>query len=408
MSFIKPEEQLKQIIAGTVDIISEDSLLEKLQHSFKTNTPLRVKAGFDPSRPDLHLGHVILLNKLKTFQKLGHDVLFLIGDWTAQIGDPSGHNQTRPTLHIDEVKQNAKTYSQQVFKILSKQKTQIHFNSNWMNKMSAQKLIQLAEQTTVARMLERDDFSKRFQNKDSISIHEFLYPLIQGYDSVVLKADIEIGAVDQIFNLLVGRDLQKKFNYSPQCVLTLPLLTGTDGVKKMSKSYNNFISLTDPPKEVFGKTMKINDPQMLHWYQLLTPKTKKEIQQLQKGLKSRTLHPKKLKIELATWLTTYLHSSTEAQKAKEEFEQVFSKKELPKDIPEQMIAPHSELWICHFLQKLKLTPSTSSARRLIEGGGLEINGKKIKDPHLKLNLKPKDQLTLKAGKRNFIKIKISN
>ena len=403
---LSPEEQFNLIEYGLVDLVSKEELLAKLKDSFENNKPLRIKVGFDPSRPDLHLGHVVLLNKLTLFQDLGHRVLFLIGDFTAQIGDPTGFNQTRPSLSRKEVEQNAKSYSRQVFKVLDKEKTDIYFNSKWMDKVSGSQLIQLARQHTVARMLERDDFSKRFKNNQSICIHEFLYPLIQAYDSVVLKSDIEMGGTDQIFNLLLGRDFQKKAGQSVQCVLTLPVLEGIDGVQKMSKSYNNYIALEDSPSEMFGKTMKINDELMIRYFELLTNKSKDQMQELKTKLNKGAIHPKKLKMELAAGFVEKFHSLKAAQTAQEEFEKVFSRSGLPSDIPEYVTSPVSDFWICYLMQKSGLTSSTSEARRLIQSAAVEIDGKKIKDTNLKLNLKTGDLLTLKVGKRGFVKIKV--
>ena len=286
-TFDLPEKQLEKIRYGATHLISEQELLKKLSLSYKENKPLRVKAGFDPSRPDLHLGHVVLLNKLRLFQNLGHQVIFLIGDWTACLGDPSGTDKTRPVLSPSEVQKNSETYCRQVFKVLDKEKTEVRFNSSWMDKMSARGLIQLAGQSTVARMLERDDFSKRFKQNKSICIHEFLYPLVQGWDSVVLKADVELGGTDQLFNLLMGRELQKSQGQVPQITLTMPILEGLDGKTKMSKSHNNYIALEDSPTDMFGKTMKLSDELMIHYYKLLTDKPKPYIDQLQEELSSR-------------------------------------------------------------------------------------------------------------------------
>ena len=351
-SFCEPEEQLEKICFNSVDLVSEKEMLKKLKKSFKEKKPLRVKAGFDPSRPDLHLGHVILLNKLKLFQDLGHHVIFLIGDFTAQIGDPSGLDKTRPLLSETEVKVNAKTYSRQVFKVLDKDKTELCFNSTWMDKMSAGDLIHLSGQYTVARMLERDDFSKRFKKNQPICIHEFLYPLVQGHDSVVLKSDIELGATDQLFNLLIGRELQKRKGQEPQCVLTYPLLEGLDGIRKMSKSYDNYIAIEDSPKEIFGKTMKLSDKLMIRYYELLTDKKQQEIIQLKADLKSGKAHPMEVKMDLAYFFVECFHSSSSAEKAKENFEDVFSRQKIPSDIQECSVSPAEAFWICYLICKV--------------------------------------------------------
>lgn len=405
-SFCKPEEQIEKICYNSVDLVSKKELLEKIEDSFRKKKPLKIKAGFDPSRPDLHLGHVILLNKLKIFQDLGHQVIFLIGDFTAQIGDPSGLDKTRPLLSEEEVKKNAKTYSRQVFKILDKDKTELCFNSNWMNKMSAVELIHLAGQHTVARMLERDDFSKRLKKEQPICIHEFLYPLIQGYDSVVLESDVEIGATDQLFNLLMGRELQKRKGQEPQCILTFPLLEGLDGVRKMSKSYDNYIAVEDSPQEIFGKTMKLNDELMVRYYELLTNKTKLEMAQLKKDLQSGAVHPMEAKLDLAYFFVRCFYGSSEAKKAKENFKEVFSRQKIPSDIQTISHSPAQRIWICHLISKMGLVPSTSEARRLVQGGAVELNGDKITDSQLRIDLNSGDQFILKAGKRRFIKITV--
>ena len=399
----EPERQLEKICLNSVDCISKEELLKKLQKSFKEKKPLRVKAGFDPSRPDLHLGHVVLLNKLKVFQDLGHHVIFLIGDFTAQIGDPSGLDKTRPLLGKEEVKTNSKTYSRQVFKILDKKKTEVCFNSSWMDKMSGKNLIELAGQYTVARMLERDDFSKRFKSNQSICLHEFLYPLVQGYDSVVLKSDVELGATDQLFNLLVGRELQKKQGQEPQCVLTFPLLEGLDGVRKMSKSYDNYIAIEDSPKDIFGRIMKLSDELMIRYYELLTDEN---VVELKKKLQSGAKHPMEAKIELACFFVECFHDSSAAEKAKREFQNIFSRKEMPSDIKQFISPPVENLWICHLIHRAGLSPSTSEARRLVDSRAVDIDGKKVEDSNLKMTLKKGEEFILKVGKRRFVKVKV--
>ena len=404
---LPPKEQLKKIRYGVVHLVSEESLLNKLTVSEKEKRPLRVKAGFDPSCPDLHLGHVVLLNKLRLFQDLGHQVIFLIGDWTACLGDPSGKDKTRPVLSEKEVQKNSETYAQQVFKVLDKDKTEVCFNSSWMNKMSAKKLIQLANQSTVARMLERDDFSKRFKQNHSISIHEFLYPLVQAWDSVVLKADVEIGGTDQLFNLLMGRELQKSQGLAQQSVLTLPLLEGLDGKAKMSKSYHNYIAIEDSPVDMFGKTMKLNDELMINYYRLLTQKTKSDIDQLQKDIKIKKAHPMQVKMDLAYFFVQCFHGTDLAKKAQENFKKVFSLREDPsEDLREYVISANPEVGVCRLLCSAGLASSNSAARRLIEGRAVEREGEKITDPMLKWNLKAGDRFLLKAGKRHFVKIKV--
>ena len=400
------EEQLEAIRFGSIDLISEEELLKKLEKSFQNKKPLVIKAGFDPSRPDLHFGHIVLLNKLKLFQTFGHQVVFLIGDFTAQIGDPSGLDKTRPLLSPSIVKKNAETYSRQVFKILDKNKTKICFNSSWMNKMSASDLIQLSGQHTVARMLERDDFSKRLKKNHPLYIHEFLYPLVQGYDSFILKSDVELGGTDQLFNLLTGRELQKRKGQEPQCVLTVPILEGLDGVRKMSKSYDNYIAVEDSSRDIFGKTMKLSDELMIRYYELLTDKTYKEIVQLKEDLKSGKAHPMKVKMDLAYFFVKLFHGSSAAEKEEESFKNIFSRHKTPSDIQEYAIPPKEEFWICHLIHQTGLSSSTSEARRLIQGGAVEVNGQKIKDSNWKMDLKTGEEFILKAGKRRFVKVKV--
>ena len=402
---LSPEQQLEKIKTSTVDLVSEKELLNKLKNSVKKNRPLKIKAGFDPSRPDLHFGHLVLLKKLKTFQDIGHEVIFLIGDFTALIGDPSGRDKTRPLLEAKTVKENAKTYSAQVFKILDKKKTKIMFNSRWMDKMHLREFIKLLSSSTVSRILEREDFTRRIKKNLSIGLHEFIYPLVQAYDSVVLKADVELGAGDQLFNLLTARDLQKKFGQESQCVVTLPLLEGTDGVQKMSKSFNNYIALKDSPKNMFGKIMSLNDDLMLKYYELLTDKTDEEFSFLKKQIQSKKIHPKKAKEDLAFYFVNLFYGEKEAKKALEEFEKVFSKKEKPSDIKEYKIKAGQDKGLAYLLKEAGLTTSTSEAGRLIKGGGVKIDHQKITDYNFVLNLKVGESRLIKSGKRNFIKIK---
>jgi tyrosyl-tRNA synthetase len=365
-----------------------------------------VKAGFDPSRPDLHLGHTVLLNKLKQFQDFGHHVIFLIGDFTGLIGDPSGRNETRPALTIEEIKANAETYARQVFKILDPKKTEVAYNSHWMNKFTSADFIKLASHYTVARMLERDDFHKRMTNQQPIAIHEFLYPLVQGYDSVALKADVEMGGTDQKFNLLVGRDLQRDFGQTPQCVMTLPILEGLDGVQKMSKSLDNYIAVEESPREMFGKTMRVSDELMLRYYELLTDLTTQQLSQLRQDLAQGKKHPREAKVELAQFLVRRFHSEAAAKNALEEFERIFVNKGLPDDMPLQSLPAEKEVWICHLLTRVQVAESTSAARRLVEGGAVEVRGEKIRDPQFKMELKSADEFIVKAGKKTFVKVKV--
>lgn len=401
-----PSEQLAQLKLGTVDFISEKELLDKLENSYKTKKPLRIKFGADPTRPDIHIGHTVVINKLKQFQDFGHHIQFLIGDFTAMIGDPTGKNETRPPLSSEEIKKHATTYAEQIFKILDPKKTEIVYNSHWFQKLTPADFIRLSAQYTVARMLERDDFTKRFQSHTPIAIHEFLYPLCQGYDSVHLHSDVELGGTDQKFNLLVGRELQKAYGQSQhQCVITTPILEGIDGVHKMSKSLDNYISIVDSPKDMFGKTMRISDDLMLRWYELLTDITPTQLKQLKKDLDEKTKHPRTVKVELAKFLIARFHSAAAAQAAEEEFNRVFVDKGLPDEIPIFKMASSSEpIWVCHLLQQAGLAPSTSEARRLIKGNAVEIDQSKITDEQLKLSLKSGSTLLIKAGKRKFAKV----
>jgi len=401
---LKPEEQLEQIRRGSEEIISEEELLKKLTKSYETNTPLRIKAGFDPTAPDLHLGHTVLIQKLKHFQDLGHQVLFLIGDFTGMIGDPSGKNETRRALTKEEVLANAETYKEQVFKILDPEKTEVVFNSTWMEKMSSSDMIKLASQYTVARMLERDDFTKRYKDNRPISIHEFIYPLVQGYDSVALKSDVELGGTDQKFNLLVGRDLQRAYNMAPQIALTMPILEGLDGVQKMSKSLNNYIGIAESPKDMFGKVMSISDELMFRYYLLLSDKSLAEIDELKKAVSDGSKHPMEAKKELAMEIVERFHSAEAAKEAREGFEQVFSKRENPDDMPEFAMSADMKLIDVIGKSGLNFLPSNSEARRLAKQGGIYIDGEKVEDIDQCL---PAGEYTLKVGKRKFAKLAVS-
>ncbi len=396
------EDQIKELKKGAVDIISERELLEKI----KKGKPLRVKAGFDPSRPDLHLGHTVLLNKMKLFQDLGHHVIFLIGDFTGLIGDPSGRNETRPALTQEELESNAETYARQVYKVLDRSKTEIAYNSTWMKKFSAADFVKLSSHYTVARMLERDDFEKRFSTQKPIAIHEFLYPLVQGYDSVALKSDVELGGTDQKFNLLVGRDMQKAYGQPPQCVLTVPLLEGLDGVQKMSKSFDNYIAVEDSPREMFGKTMRVSDELMLRYYELLTDFSVDQLAQLKNDLQHGKKHPRTVKVELAQFLVTRFHDAAAATNALEEFERMFKQKGLPDQVDEHSVSPQQDLLLYQLMTKVGLSESNGSAKRLIEGGGVELRSQKIKDVNFKFNLELGDEFIIRAGKKKFARIKV--
>jgi tyrosyl-tRNA synthetase len=369
-----PEEQLRALKRGAVEIIREEDLLRKLREG----RPLRIKAGFDPTAPDLHLGHTVLIHKLKHFQDLGHEVIFLIGDFTGMIGDPSGRSETRKQLTREEVRQNAETYKRQIFKILDPEKTRVEFNSRWMEQMNAGGLIELSAKYTVARMLEREDFKQRYQKQEPIGIHEFLYPLLQGYDSVVLQADVELGGTDQRFNLLVGRELQRELKQESQAILMMPLLEGTDGINKMSKSLNNYIGIDEPPEEIFGKVMSISDKLMWRYYELLSGKSLDEIEQSQARVAQGTLHPMELKKGLAEELVNRFHGPAAAQSAREYFESRHQKKSLPKNIRKQF-SPPQRIGICQLLVDLQFAPSKGEAKRLIGQGAVRVDGQVIRD-----------------------------
>jgi len=399
---LKPETQLETIKRGTVEIIVEAELLRKLQKSFTENRPLKIKAGFDPTAPDIHLGHTVLLEKMRQLQDLGHEVIFLIGDFTGMIGDPSGKSEMRKPLTKEEVIENAKTYREQIFKILDPERTKVVFNSEWMSSMSAEDIIRLASRYTVARMLEREDFKQRWINLSPISIHEFMYPLMQGYDSVMLNADVELGGTDQKFNLIVGRELQKEYGQEPQCLVLMPLLEGLDGVKKMSKSLGNYIGITEPPKEMYGKIMSIRDELMLRYYELLSHISLKELNLLKEDIEKGTIHPKKAKENLALEIVERYWGKDEALKAKEEFEHVFKEKGLPDEIPVFEIEwEENEMWVPKIMKLSGLTSSTGEAIRLIKQGGVTINDKKYADPDGKL---VRGSYLFKVGKRRFMKV----
>lgn len=396
------EEQLEIIKRGAVEIIDEEELKKKLEESYRFKRPLRIKAGFDPTAPDIHIGHTVLLEKMRQFQELGHDVIFLIGDFTGMIGDPSGKNTTRPPLTEEEVQENAKTYRTQIYKILDTEKTTVEFNSRWMKKMSAEEIIRLSSAYTVARMLEREDFTRRFSEHTPISIHEFLYPLIQGYDSAVLKADIELGGTDQKFNLLVGRDIQKKHEQEPQVIIMMPLLEGLDGVKKMSKSEGNYIGITEKPSDMFGKVMSISDELMIRYYELLSRRSHQRLTDLKEGLKQGAIHPMKAKEDLAQEIVERFWGESKAISAREEFKKVFSQKNKPHDVPVfSFYWNEHEVWLPHIMKQSLLTKSTGEAIRLIKQGGVSINDEKCTDSSIKLS---SGTYVLKVGKRRFLKI----
>ena len=393
------QDQLRELKRGIVDIISEEELIAKL----KKGRPLKVKVGFDPTAPDIHLGHTVVLQKMRQFQDAGHEVICLIGDFTGMIGDPSGRSSTRPPLTRQEVLENAKTYQKQVKKILDPDRTIMAYNSQWMDNMVVSDFIKLTSVQTVARMLERDDFKNRFQQQHPISIHEFLYPFIQGYDSVALQADVELGGTDQIFNLLMGRDIQKAYGQEQQVVMTLPLLEGTDGVLKMSKSYNNYVGVDDAPADMFGKIMSISDELMWKYYELLSSRSLDEIQDLKEQVLKGAVHPMDAKMALAREMVERFHGAHEAELASESFTRVFKEKAVPDDMPEVTLALERP-WICSVLKDASLVKSTSEAKRLVTQGAVSIDDEKVSDPEQVLG---RGVYIIKVGKRRFARVTIA-
>jgi tyrosyl-tRNA synthetase len=400
-------QQLDLILRGVVEVIQQTELESKLKRSLTEKRPLRIKAGFDPTAPDLHLGHTVLIHKLKHFQDLGHQVIFLIGDFTGMIGDPTGVSETRKALTKEQVQENAKTYQRQIFKILDPNKTLTEFNSRWMGPMTADGLIQLAAHYRVARMMERDDFHKRYQEQKPISVHEFLYPLVQGYDSVALKADVELGGTDQKFNLLVGRELQRSYGQESQVVITMPLLEGTDGVKKMSNSVGNYVALEDKPWDMFGKVMSISDTLMYRYYELLTTEDLD---------RAKALHPMEAKQALAELIVARYHGAEAGRQARAEFQQKFQKQEFPEepdkridlkseDMSEIDVIQGSSIKLARLIAKTGLVSSSSEARRLIIQGGVEVDGAKESDPDRLVGFERNQQRRLKIGKRKFAIVK---
>ena len=391
------ESQLSVIKRGADELLIETELIEKL----KCERPLRIKAGFDPTAPDLHLGHTVLINKLRHFQDLGHHILFLIGDFTGMIGDPTGKNATRPPLSREQILANAKTYREQVFKILDAEKTEVCFNSTWFEPMGAAGMIKLAAMHTVARMLERDDFAKRYASRQPIAIHEFLYPLCQGYDSVAMKADVELGGTDQKFNLLVGRELQKHYGQASQCVLMMPLLEGLDGVNKMSKSLGNYVGIAEPPKEIFGKLMSVSDGLMWRYYDLLSFRGNDEIARLRQEV-SDGRNPRDVKVMLAQEIVARFHSQKDAEEALADFEARFQRGAMPDDMPELAVPAGP---VAQVLKQAGLVASTSEAMRMIDGGGVRANGDKVADKNLVLGAG--ETIVLQVGKRKFARVTLS-
>ena len=393
------EESLELISRGADEIIQPESIRKKLEQG-KT---LKVKAGFDPTAPDLHLGHTVLINKMRQFQELGHQVVFLIGDFTGMIGDPTGKSATRPPLSTEQIHENARSYKDQVFKILDADKTTVEFNSRWMNEMSSADMIRLTAQHTVARMLERDDFNKRYTSGQSISIHEFLYPLVQGYDSVALECDIELGGTDQKFNLLVGRQLQEAYGQKPQDIITMPILEGLDGVQKMSKSLGNYIGITDAPNDMFGKIMSISDDLMWRYFKLLSFRPMSEIESLKKEMQEGK-NPRDIKFLLAEELISRFHSASEAKSAQEDFITRFSKNAIPDDIPECEIHVGEGMPIANILKEAQLVASTSDAHRMVKQGAVKIDGEKIEDS--RRQLMPGFKAVMQVGKRKIAQVRL--
>ena len=404
-SFPPVEEQIELLSRGAVDIVTPNELKWKLERSRKTGKRLTVKVGFDPTAPDIHLGHTVLLRKMRHFQDLGHRVIFLIGDFTGLIGDPSGRSKTRPALTPDQIAANAETYKRQCFKVLDPEKTEIRFNSEWLGQLGSEGFIRLAARYNVARMLERNDFKKRFHSGDSISIHEFLYPLAQAYDSVALEADVELGGTDQLFNLNVGRDIMPSYDQEPQVLLTVPLLEGLDGVNKMSKSLDNYVGVEEAPKEVFGKLMSISDDLMWRYYELCTDVSLQTIGQMKRMIQEGELHPKKAKEGLASRVIIDFHDEASAKAAREEFERVFKEKGLPEEIPEHRIPLEGDhVFLPRLLTEVGLAASKSEANRLLKQGGVSIDGEKLPPATLEIPAAAGEQKLLKVGKRRFARV----
>ena len=405
-SFLPPQEQLEYLRKGAVDIIRGEELLGKLQRAFKEKAPLTVKVGFDPSAPDLHLGHTVVIRKMKHFQDMGHRVVFVIGDFTGMIGDPTGQSKTRPVLTKEQVKKNAETYKKQVFKILHPKKTVIEFNSRWLGKLGAAGFIQLASKYTVARILERDDFAKRYKGGMPIGLHEFLYPLAQAYDSVALKADVEMGGTDQTFNLLVGREVMREYGLEPQVVLTMPLLEGLDGVEKMSKSLGNYVGINEPPREIYGKVMSLSDALMWRYWELLTDATLSEIAAMRQRVEAGELHPKQAKSDLARLIVADYHGEKAAREAASEFEKIFARRETPEEVREvRLPSADQRIWVPRLLVTLGMAKSNGEARRLIEQGGVSLDGERLSDPSHEIPAAPSSSFLIKVGKRHFVRVR---
>ncbi len=400
-----PDAQMEIIKKNTVEIIQEEELLNKLKKAYDNESPLTCKLGFDPSAPDLHLGHAVVLHKIRDFQDLGHEAVIILGDFTGRIGDPTGRSQTRKQLSEEEVMNNAQTYKEQVYKILQPDKTRLVFNSEWLSKFNFVDVINLSSKYTVARMMEREDFNRRYQEGHSICIHEFFYPLMQGYDSIAIEADIELGATEQKFNILMGRHLQKEYGQEPQVALTMPILTGTDGVQKMSKSLGNYIGITEPPEDIYGKIMSIPDEIMPEYYHLASGLPTTEIENVKSELESGNLHPRDAKMKLARQIVTIYYGNNEATEAEKHFQRVVQQKELPEEIPQVKLKQNewgSSANIIKVLKVTELASSNSEARRLVKQGGIKVNGKKINSIEEEIELN--NDTLIQAGKRRFAQL----
>jgi tyrosyl-tRNA synthetase len=399
MEMLSAEEQLKQIQFGTAEVISADELKKKLDRSAATHTPLRIKLGMDPSAPDLHLGHTVVLRKLRLFQELGHQIVLIIGDFTGRIGDPTGKSATRKPLTEEQVLANAKTYREQIGKILDPEKTEIHFNSEWLGKLNFADVLSLAGKMTVARMLERDDFHKRYTEGRSIGVHEFMYPLMQGYDSIAVKADVEFGGTDQKFNLIVGRHLQEEEGMEPQCVIMMPLLEGLDGVQKMSKSLGNYIGIDEAPDDMYGKAMSIPDALMMRYFMLVTDISAAEQQTMGEGIKSGLIHPRDAKMKLAHTIVRLYHGTSAADEAQNHFIRIFQKNDMP-EVIDTYEAEGADIWIPQLLRDMDMVSSSSEGKRALSQGSVKINGEKISGDHIV----PADGMIIQLGKRKFRKL----
>ncbi len=403
--FASLNEQMDIILAGAAEVLPQEELARKIERSVKTNKPLTVKLGCDPSRPDLHIGHAVVLRKMRQFQDLGHQAILIVGDFTGMIGDPTGKSKTRPALSLSETRENGKSYFEQASKVLSMDNLKMCFNSEWLSEMSFTDVIHLSANYTVAQMLERDDFSNRFKSGEPISIHELLYPLAQAMDSVAIKSDVELGGTDQKFNLMVGRDIQRAYNLEPQCIVIMPILEGTDGVEKMSKSLGNYIGLTDTPQDMFGKTMSIPDELIARWYLYGANVSPHEATSIQERLTSGELHPRTAKVELGMRIASLYHGEEAARAAFDEFEKIFVKKDVPDVIEELSIeSEQSTMMVVDVLVAAALAPSKNEARRLIQGGGVSIDGEKVADVALTVDLS--SERLFKVGKRKFLKISV--